>query len=75
MHTKMMSIGKRIPLVASIAFQAFSFKAPSIDEPSCLTANATKPAELLAANGGREAVIARGDLGFTPAPGVVATFQ
>ncbi|MBU1444132.1 MAG: sulfatase-like hydrolase/transferase [Gammaproteobacteria bacterium] len=34
-----------------------------------------RQAELLAANGGREAVIARGDLGFTPAPGVVATFQ
>ncbi len=35
----------------------------------------TRQAELLAANGGRDAVIARGDLGFTPAPGVVATFQ
>ncbi len=34
-----------------------------------------RQAELLAANGGRKAVIARGDLGFTPAPGVVATFQ
>ncbi len=33
-----------------------------------------RQAELLAANGGREAVIARGDLGFTPAPGVAATF-
>jgi len=26
MHTKMMSIGKRIPLAASISFQAFSVK-------------------------------------------------
>ena len=34
----------------------------------------SRQAELLAANGGREAVIARGDLGFTPAPGVAATF-
>lgn len=34
-----------------------------------------RQAELMDANGGREAVIARGDLGFTPAPGVVATFQ
>jgi choline-sulfatase len=34
-----------------------------------------RQAELLEANGGREAVIARGDLGFTPAPGVVADFQ
>ncbi|HEY5629603.1 MAG TPA: sulfatase-like hydrolase/transferase [Candidatus Limnocylindrales bacterium] len=34
-----------------------------------------RQAELLAANGGREAVIARGDLGFTPAPGVAADFQ
>ena len=33
-----------------------------------------RQAELLAANGGRDAVIARGDLGFTPAPGVAATF-
>lgn len=33
-----------------------------------------RQAQLLAANGGREAVIARGDLGFTPAPGVAATF-
>lgn len=31
--------------------------------------------ELLDANGGREAVIARGDLGFTPAPGVAADFK
>jgi choline-sulfatase len=34
-----------------------------------------RQAELLARAGGREAVIARGDLGFTPAPGVVADFQ
>ena len=31
-QTRMTSIGKRIPLVASIAFQAFSVKALSIDE-------------------------------------------
>lgn len=35
----------------------------------------TRQAELLAANGGREAVIARGDLGFTPAPGFAADFK
>lgn len=35
----------------------------------------SRQAELLAQNGGREAVIARGDLGFTPAPGVAAEFQ
>lgn len=34
-----------------------------------------RQAELLAENGGREAVIARGDLGFTPAPGTAADFQ
>ncbi|MES2193479.1 MAG: sulfatase-like hydrolase/transferase [Pseudomonadota bacterium] len=34
-----------------------------------------RQAELLAANGGREAVIARGDLGFTPPPGVTAAFN
>ena len=34
-----------------------------------------RQAELLALHGGREAVVARGDLGFTPAPGVAADFQ
>lgn len=34
-----------------------------------------RQAELLEAAGGREAVIARGDIGFTPAPGVAADFQ
>ena len=34
-----------------------------------------RQAELLAANGGREAVIKRGDFGFTPAPGTVADFK
>lgn len=31
--------------------------------------------ELLEFHGGREAVIARGDIGFTPAPGVAASFE
>lgn len=30
---------------------------------------------LLDANGGRQAVVARGDLGFTPVPGMSASFQ
>jgi len=34
-----------------------------------------RQAELLALNGGREAVIKRGDFGFTPAPGTVADFK
>ena len=34
-----------------------------------------RQAELIALNGGREAVIERGDFGFTPAPGTVADFQ
>lgn len=34
-----------------------------------------RQAELLKENGGREAVIGRGDLGFTPAPGCAADFQ
>ncbi|WP_439590575.1 sulfatase-like hydrolase/transferase [Hydrogenophaga sp.] len=34
-----------------------------------------RQAELLERHGGREAVLARGDLGFTPAPGVAADFQ
>ena len=33
-----------------------------------------RQAELLAANGGREAVNARGDIGFTPAPGAPPDF-
>jgi hypothetical protein len=36
MQTRMTSIGKRIPLIASIAFQAFSVKALSIDEQAAL---------------------------------------
>src|SRR5262249_42902488 len=34
-----------------------------------------RQAELIALNGGREAVIKRGDFGFTPAPGTVADFK
>lgn len=34
-----------------------------------------RQSELLSRNGGREAVIERGDFGFTPAPGTVADFQ
>lgn len=34
-----------------------------------------RQAELLEENGGRDAVIRRGDLGFTPAPGFAADFQ
>mgnify|MGYP003576276758 CR=1 FL=1 len=34
-----------------------------------------RQAELLAENGGKDAVIARGDLGFTPAPGAVIAFD
>jgi choline-sulfatase len=34
-----------------------------------------RQAELLAENGGRDAVIARGDLGFTPAPGAAFAFD
>jgi choline-sulfatase len=35
----------------------------------------SRQAELLAQHGGREAVIQRGDLGFTPAPGFAADFE
>jgi len=45
-------------------------------DPDEVDARAKKrQAELLEENGGREAVIARGDLGFTPAPGCAADFQ
>ncbi len=48
----------------------------SVCDPAAVDRAAkARQAELLAANGGREAVIARGDLGFTPAPGFAADFQ
>jgi choline-sulfatase len=44
-------------------------------DPAEVDARAKKrQAELLEANGGREAVIKRGDLGFTPPPGYPAVF-
>jgi choline-sulfatase len=47
-----------------------------ICDPQEVDARARKrQAELLALNGGREAVIRRGDFGFTPAPGTVADFK
>jgi choline-sulfatase len=45
-------------------------------DPVAVDARARRrQAELLAANGGREEVIRRGDFGFTPAPGFPADFQ
>ena len=45
-------------------------------DPAAVDARArARQAELLDANGGREAVIERGDLGFTPAPGAVISFD
>jgi choline-sulfatase len=45
-------------------------------DPDAVDAQAKRRQEqLLAENGGREAVIARGDLGFTPAPGTASDFQ
>jgi choline-sulfatase len=45
-------------------------------DPQAVDARAkARQAEQLAAAGGRDAVIARGDLGFTPAPGVSPDFQ
>ncbi|MBI3938318.1 MAG: sulfatase-like hydrolase/transferase [Betaproteobacteria bacterium] len=47
----------------------------AICDPAEVDARAKKrQAELLELNGGREAVIARGDLGFTPPPGYPAVF-
>ncbi len=45
-------------------------------DPVAVDARAkARQAELPAANGGREAVIARGDLGFSVPPGVAPTFD
>jgi choline-sulfatase len=47
-----------------------------ICDPAAVDARAKqRQAELLAQHGGRDAVIARGDLGFTPAPGVALEFD
>jgi choline-sulfatase len=47
----------------------------AICDPAAVDAKAKqRQAELLEAAGGREAVIARGDLGFSPPPGYPATF-
>jgi len=48
----------------------------SLCDPQAVDAAAKKrQAELVAANGGREAVIARGDLGFSVPPGVEPMFD
>lgn len=48
----------------------------SVLDPEAVDARAKRrQADLLAEHGGREAVIARGDLGFTPAPGVALQFD
>jgi choline-sulfatase len=48
----------------------------SICDPQAVDRRArARQAELLALNGGREAVIRRGDFGFTPAPGTAAEFK
>jgi choline-sulfatase len=45
-------------------------------DPAAVDARAkARQADLLAANGGREAVIARGDLGFSVPPGVAPMFD
>lgn len=65
----------RRPEYESVASQLKS-KLYALCNPEEVDARAKRrQAELLAANGGREAVIARGDLGFTPAPGFPAEFQ
>jgi len=47
-----------------------------ICDPAVVDARAKRrQAALLALNGGREAVIARGDLGFSPPPGIAADFN
>lgn len=51
-------------------------KLRAICDPDAVDAKVRRrQAELLALNGGREAVIARGDLGFSPPPGIKADFQ
>ncbi len=48
----------------------------AVCDPAAVDVRAKKrQAALLALNGGREAVIARGDLGFSPPPGIAADFN
>jgi len=46
-----------------------------ICDPVAAAAAKRRQAEQLVVHGGREAVIARGDLGFSPPPGVAADFS
>jgi choline-sulfatase len=63
------------PMQAKVLEQCRS-KLYAICDPQEVDRRARKrQAEILAANGGREAVIKRGDFGFTPAPGTVADFK
>jgi choline-sulfatase len=58
------------------ALEACRRKLYAICDPAEVDRRArARQAQLLAANGGREAVIKRGDFGFTPAPGTMAEFR
>jgi len=58
------------------ALEACRARLLEICNPAAVDARAKRrQAELLALNGGRAAVIARGDLGFSPPPGIAADFN
>jgi choline-sulfatase len=58
------------------ALEACRARLLEICDPATVDARAkSRQAELLALNGGRDAVIARGDLGFSQPPGIAADFN
>jgi choline-sulfatase len=58
------------------ALEACRTRLLEICDPATVDARAkSRQAELLTHNGGRDAVIARGDLGFSPPPGIAADFN
>jgi choline-sulfatase len=66
--------GERVDLIEqgreAARAKALEAKLRTICDPEAVDARAkARQAELLARYGGREAALARGDLGFTPAPG------
>jgi len=63
------------PALATVAREARSRLEAMLDPGQVDAAAKARQRELLAANGGREAVIARGDLGFSVPPGVAPMFD
>jgi choline-sulfatase len=64
-----------VPAYANVVAQCRSALYALCDPVAVDRRAKARQAELIARNGGRQAVIDRGDLGFTPAPGQAVDFQ